>query len=119
MPIPADYCEIVDSLLDKSNKGLAHWTRGQFGVQIELDDARFTMWSGTDEHTEEAFVAFSLNAANGATLDSWFVDERDSDYDQMRLLFAAAKRHADGIPERLKNIKEQLAKATMIGKEKK
>jgi len=119
MPIPNDYEDIVETLLEKSNSGLARWRSGQFGVEIELEDARFTMWSGNDEHTGDAFVAFALNNVNGATLDSWYVDDGDSDYDKMRLLFAAAKRYADGIPQRLKSIKEQLANATSIGKAEK
>jgi hypothetical protein len=119
MPIPNDYQDIVDTLLEKSSNGQAHWKRGQYGVEIEIDDARFSIWGGNDEHTGEAFVAFALNDASGVTLDSWYVDERDSGYDQMRLLFAAAKRYADGIPQRLKGIREQLAKATSIGKPEK
>jgi hypothetical protein len=119
MPIPSDYRDIVASLLTKTDNGRVHWTRGRFGIEVEVEKSIFTLWAGTDENSEQAFVAFSLNDANGSTLDSWYVDENDEDYDLMRRFFAAAKRYAHGIPQRLSFLKESIASLGYIGQKQK
>ena len=115
MPIPSDYRDIVVSLLEKTDTGHVHWKRERFGIEVEVENSKFTLWAGTDENSDEAFVAFSLNEANGATLDSWYVDENDEDYDLMRRFFAAAKRYAHGIPQRLSSLKESIENLGYVG----
>jgi hypothetical protein len=115
MPIPKDYKDIVTTLLEKTNTGRVNWKKSRFGIEVKVEKSGFKLWSGTDEHTDEAFVAFALNDVNGATIDSWYVDAGDVDYDQMTLLFAAAKRYAHGIPQRLSELKNAISNLEFLG----
>ncbi len=115
MTIPNDYKDIVTTLLEKTNNGRVHWKKGRFGIEVQVDKSGFKLWSGTDEHTDEAFVGFALTDMKGATMDSWYVDASDSDFDSMNLLFAAAKRYAYGIPQRLTELKEAMSNQEYLG----
>ncbi|GAA6142603.1 hypothetical protein [Hydrogenophaga sp. 5NK40-0174] len=115
MPIPNDYKDIVTTLLEKTNSGRVHWKRTRFGIEVQVDKSGFKLWSGTDEHTDEAFVAFALNDMTGTTIDSWYVDAGDSDFDRMNLLFIAAKRYAQGIPQKLRELKEAMSNQDYLG----
>ncbi|TYC60720.1 hypothetical protein ETQ85_04800 [Zoogloea oleivorans] len=115
MPIPKDYKDIVTALFEKTNAGRVNWKNSRFGIEVKVDKSKFKLWSGTDENTDEAFVAFALNDLNGSTMDSWYVDEGDADYDQMTLLFSAAKRYANGVPQRLSELKNVILKLDFLG----
>lgn len=115
MPIPKDYREIVSKLMRMTNEDRVNWKAGNFGVEVTVDRSRFTLWAGTDEHTEEPFVSFALMESNGQTLDSWFVDANDDDFELMSNLQGAAKRHAMGIPQRLSELRNILDSAQKIG----
>ena len=116
MTIPSDYRDIVQMLAAKTDEGKVHWRRDTFELGVELEDTKFSLWAGNDEHTEVPFVAFALHGSNGATLDSWYVEEGDDHYSLMHRFYTAAKRHAAGVPQKLKSIKELLAKTDTVGK---
>jgi hypothetical protein len=115
MTIPKDYIDIVNRLLRMTNEGRVNWKAGTFGVEVNIEKSRFSMWAGTDEHTDEPFVAFALLSSNGQTLDSWFVDSSDDDFALMNNLHSAAKRYAGGIPQRLVELRSILESAKTIG----
>jgi hypothetical protein len=116
MPIPNDYHEIVNMLANKTDKGAVHWRSEKFDVSVVFDGARFAIWAGNDEHSEEPFVAFALQDSSGSTLDSWYVEEDEgSDYTLMHHLYKAAKRHAMGVPTKLKQLRDSLAAAEEVG----
>lgn len=116
MAIPNDYREIVKLLVEKTNEGQVNWRTDRFNIFVFFEGARFIMWAGTDENTDEPFVAFGLGDRSGATLDSWYVDEHDKpDYSIMFDLYKSAKRYAAGVPDKLKKLKEGLASSNAIG----
>lgn len=116
MPIPNDYRELTSSLASLTDQGRVNWKYDGFGVEVLLEDDRLNLWAGTDEHTEQRFVSFALKDRRGETIDSWYVDEADIDYDPMNRFFLAAKRHALGIPDRLARIQSAIRKDGVIGK---
>ena len=116
MAIPNDYREIVNLLVDKTKEGQVNWRSDRFNIYVFFEGARFIMWAGNDENTDEPFVAFGLGDKSGATLDSWFVDEREvPDYSTMFELYKSAKRYAAGVPDKLKKLREGLASSNAIG----
>lgn len=115
MPIPSDYRDIVKTLLERTEMAEVNWQTTKFGVEVPIDGSKFNLWAGTDENTEEPFVSFGLADAHGNPLDTWFVDAGDTDYELVDRLFQAAKRHALGVPQRLKQLREILKKSSVIG----
>lgn len=118
MPIPKDYRDILNSLAGKSENGQVNWKSNRFGVEVAVNESKFLIWAGTDEETGEPFVSFALHDLTGKTLDSWFVDGSDYDYDFMSRLHNSAKRHALGIPQRLAELKDIIEKASVVGDQK-
>lgn len=116
MPIPSDYRDIVTMLLTKTDQGLVQWRRDRFDTTVSIDGSRFSIWAGNDEHSEEPFVAFALQDAKGSTLDSWYVEEQEgSDYVLMLRLYSGAKRHASGVPDKLRVLREKIANSKIVG----
>lgn len=118
MPIPNDYHQIVSMLIDKTEAGLAHWRQDRFDISVSVGGSKFSIWAGTDEHSEEPFVAFALHDEKGATIDSWYVEENEGpQYHLMHRLYKSAKRRASGVPERLQLLAQKIASSEEIGKE--
>jgi len=115
MPIPSDYRPILDSLSARTDEGRVFWRSGKFGIEVGIDGSKFALWAGTDEETANEFVSFALQDGAGKTIDSWYVDENEDDYDYMRRLFNAAKRFALGVPQRLAKLQEIISNAQTIG----
>jgi hypothetical protein len=116
MSIPADYRDIVVALLDKTDQGAVHWRQDKFDIGVSFEGSKFSLWAGHDDNTEEPFVAFALQDDKGATLDSWYVEEHDgTDYTMVHRLYQSAKRHAAGVPEKLRALREKIAAAKEIG----
>lgn len=108
MPIPVDYEDIIQSLTTNTEAGHLNWTSNVFGYKAEIANSQFSTWAGNDEETDVPFVAFALNDLSGNTLDTWFIEPYDDDYERMRIFHALAKRHALQIPDRLAKIKTAL-----------
>lgn len=115
MPIPTEYRDIVQMLASKTNEGNVNWQKGVYDISITINNSKFTIWAGTDEHTDEPFVAFALKDADGSAIDSWFVDESDFDYAEMLRLHKSAKRHALGVPNRLKELEKLISQMKTVG----
>ena len=115
MPIPSEYQEIISSLLSATNDGRAKWGKAKFGFEISVLESRFVIWSGTDEENDQGFVSFALSDDKGRTLDTWYVDESEAEYDQMQRLFAGAKRNAFGISKILASIQSAIQSGGTIG----
>jgi hypothetical protein len=115
MQIPNDYREIVNMLAEKTESGKVHWRKEKFDISVAIEKSRFSIWAGNDEHTERGFVAFALQDSKGATVDSWFVEEGDDDYPLMQRFHGAAKRHALGVPAKLRQLAESISNASEIG----
>lgn len=116
MAIPNEYIEIVKLLVEKTKEGQVNWRSDRFSIYVFFEGARFIMWAGNDENTDEPFVAFALGDKKGATLDSWFVEGREvSDYSIMFELYKSAKRYAAGVPDTLKKLREGLTSSNAIG----
>ncbi|BEP42987.1 hypothetical protein [Variovorax sp. V15] len=115
MSIPSDYYELLRDLSERTDKGEVNWKFERLIIELALDEERIAIWAGTDERTEEGFVSFALKDKHGETLDTWYLDAGDKDYDFMNRLYLAAKRRALGIPNRLTRIRESMAKRGIIG----
>lgn len=115
MPIPSDYKEIIDTLLSATENGRAKWGKVKFGFEISVLESKFLIWSGTDEESNQEFVSFALTDDNGKTLDTWYVDGLEGDYDKMHRLFAGAKRQALGISKILAKIQTAIQSGGTIG----
>lgn len=116
MSMPVEYRQIIQTLLFKTNQGVAHWKQETFQLAVTFGDSKFAMWAGSDEHSDEPFVAFALQDASGKTIDSWFVEQVDGeDYTMTRSLYTSANRRALGVPEKLRSLQERLAAADRIG----
>lgn len=102
MPIPTDYREIINSLAEKTNEGDLRWKKDKFSLALPIDKSKFSIWAGNDEHSDEPFVAFGLYEDDSTVVDTWFVDQSDSDYSTMNQLYKSANRQARGVPQRLK-----------------
>lgn len=102
MPIPTDYREIVKSLTTKTNEGDIAWKKDKFSLALAIDKSKFSLWAGNDEYSDEPFVAFGLYDKDSTVIDSWSVDQSDSDYSTMNQLYKSANRQALGVPQRLK-----------------
>jgi hypothetical protein len=115
MPIPKDYRDLLNALVGKTDDGRVNWRADSTGVEVGVDDSKVAIWAGTDERTDEGFVAFALKDLAGKTVDSWYVDAGDEHYDFMNLFFLSAKRQALGIPDRIAKLKDSILNATTVG----
>jgi len=119
MPIPKDYRDLLNALVGMTDEGRVNWRADSTGVEVVVDDSKFAVWAGTDERTDEGFVAFALQDLTGKTVDSWYVDDGDEHYDLMNVFFLSAKRQALGVPDRLAKLKDSILKSTTVGEPKK
>lgn len=117
MPIPNDYKDIVETLFSATDEGRVKWSQARFGYEVAVQGSRFQIWNGTDEENGQAFVSFALADEKGKPLDSWYVDESESEYETMRNFFYSAKRRALGISKILSGLKEVIGKGGVIGDE--
>lgn len=117
MPIPSDYLDIVFDLLKATKDSRVNWQNENHTIVVRLPKTRVKLWSGTDEETNLPFVSFALTDVSGRSLDSWAVDEGDTDFDTMHTLYSLSRRIAFGIPERLKDLRSLLATNSTIGEE--
>lgn len=117
MSIPNDYRDLLNSLTDLTDNARVNWKFDGHGVEVLIGKERLLIWAGTDERTDESFVSFALKDKAGNTLDTWYLDADDEHFDFMNRLYLAAKRHALGIPDRLKRLQESLKKGGVVGEE--
>jgi hypothetical protein len=109
MPIPNEYREIIRALTEKTEQGDLSWTNDSLHISVKIDLSKFSLWAGTDERSDEAFVAFGLFNNVNKVIDSWFVDESDPDYMEVHRLFKAAQRQANGVPTLLKTLADRIS----------
>jgi hypothetical protein len=109
MPIPDDYNTVLSALAEKTQEGVLEWKEGSYDLSVTVDSSKFSLWAGTDEQTDEPFVAFALKNQAGKAIDSWYVDQSDQDYYDVLDLYRLAKRHANGVPSLLQNLAERIS----------
>lgn len=117
MSIPNDYREFLSSLAELTDKARVNWKFDGHAVEVLIENERIVVWAGTDERSDQAFVSFALRDKSGNTIDTWYLDDGDGDFDFMNRFFLSAKRHALGVPDRLKRLRESLTKDGVVGKE--
>lgn len=115
MPIPTDYRDIVTLLAAKTREGNVHWRRDRTNITLVVDQTKFALWIGTDEQSGKRFIALGLYDARGNVIDVWIVDQSDSDYIEMHDFYQAAKRHALGLPDRLRKLTDRISSMSVIG----
>lgn len=116
MPIPNDYRDICEMLLDATYEGRVNWTEVGLSLVVRLPEYKFEIWSGTDNENERAFVAVGLKGhTERGLIDNWYVEEGDNDYDMMFTLFSQARRKARRLPEKLDSLRKLLKSDSTIG----
>jgi hypothetical protein len=115
MPIPNEYKEIIKTLFTASKEGRVKWASTGIVMEVVLLGSHFNIWAGIDQENGQGFVSVSLTSTEGKPLDTWYVDEDDSDFTYMQSVYEAAKRQALGIPNLLASIQEAINSATIIG----
>jgi len=117
MPIPNDYRDICEMLLEATKKGLVNWIEEAGTFEVRLPEYNFEIWSGTDELGQRSFVAVGLKdpSERRGLLDSWYVEEGDKDYDLIFALFGEARRKARRLPEKLDSLRNLLKSGSTIG----
>jgi len=114
MPVPDDYKDILKVLIEKTDQGILTWTDDGLHVSSDVDMAKFSLWAGVDERTNESFVALGLYTDTGKMVDSWYLDESETEYLEVFRLYTAAKRHANGVPSLLKNLTQRISEMKKI-----
>jgi hypothetical protein len=117
MSIPSDYKDLLISLSDRTDKGRVKWKFDGHAAEVLIDDNRLSLWAGTDERTDDAFVSFALKDLAGNIIDTWYLDAADEHFDFMNRFYLSAKRQALGIPNRLAKLRSSIEGSDIIGKE--
>ncbi|NHZ42030.1 hypothetical protein [Massilia aquatica] len=115
MSIPNDYREIVKALSVKPEEGNAGWRKDKYTISVTVNNTKLALWADNDEKSDLPFVAFGLYGPNGMVMDTWYLDESDSDYAHVFQLYQSAHRHAQGVPARLKQFAGLISDLKFIG----
>ena len=101
MPIPDNYREVCEMLLEATNAGRVNWVEEGGSFVVRLPKYNLDIWSGTDECDEKQFVALGIKDPSGrGYLDNWYVEEGDLDFQILKTLYESAKRHARRVPQK-------------------
>ncbi len=102
MPIPEDYRDICQMLIEATQAKRVKWTAKKGGfVGVQLPDFRFELWNGFDQESNTEFVGVGLKDVKGILFDNWYVEEGDQDFDLLRGLWGSASRQAAGVADKL------------------
>lgn len=115
MSMPEVYQNLINALEDKTLNGQLKWNNDD-GENFDSIYSSFIgegnivkIWSGVDE-TGREYVSFSLHNELGYRLDSWYVDEGERGFNQMKNLYDTVRRNANGVLETLHNLEVILSK---------
>lgn len=110
MPIPAEYEDLLENLLSKSRRGTVEWREAagnKSKFYIAFSRFALEMFDGTN-NDDSGFIVVALRGDSGNPLDSFWVDEGDAGYGQLRELHALARRKARRIDVALAELKAEL-----------
>lgn len=108
MPIPDDYREICEMLLDATRANRVKWIEARGIIAVKLPKFNLEIWSGTDEANKE-FVAVGLkDPKDNQLIDNWYLEEGDADFAPLVELWKSARRQARDVPAKLEAIREFL-----------
>jgi hypothetical protein len=118
MPIPNEYRDICEMLLEATNEGRVAWTEKSGTLIVRLPEFNLELWSGTDDRDQTDFVAVGLKDPRGQRLiDNWYVQEGDKDFEMLRILNGSALRQVRRISEKLDTLREMLRSGNKVGVE--
>ena len=118
MPIPEDYKDICQMLLEATNAKRVKWAEKGAAITVQFPEFSIEIWSGTDDRSERSFVGMALKDPKGQKLvDNWYVEEGDKDYAVLLTLWGSARRQARGVPEKLETLRQLLREGGDIGKD--
>lgn len=116
MPIPEDYQDICQMLLDATRQNRVKWEDEGASIGVRLPDLTIEIWSGTDERSEQEFVGVGLkDPATLRLIDEWYVEDGDKNFVLLHDLWDEARRKARRIPEKLEALRQLLKKGCEIG----
>jgi hypothetical protein len=116
MPIPDNYRDICEKLLEVSEAGRVNWLEEGATYTVRFPKFNLDIWSGLDMESDKQFVALGLkDPSGGGLLDNWYVDEDDRDFEGLRALYASARRHSSRVRENLEELRRLLGSKDRIG----
>lgn len=118
MPVPLQYRDLMADLEKATSAGEVEWNVDKAGtsVFVELGENVLKLYAGEDEDSG-SFVSATLmlpsefqktTPGRRASLDHWYLDEGDEDYQRIYNLIMAANRKAKGIDQRLEQMRRLL-----------
>jgi len=116
MPVPYEYKDICNMLLDATKQGRVNWFERGGSFVVRLPEFDFEIWSGTDEGNEMRFVAVGLKDPKGrGLLDDWFIEEGSREFEEVSELCDAARRYAHRVSQKLEQMRGLLQSGRRIG----
>lgn len=116
MPIPNDYREICEMLMVATHDQSLKWSDKRGTIAVRAHDFDFEIWSGSDDLTLKEFVAVGLrDPSDNELIDSFFVEEGDTDFPRLSELFRAARQQARGVNKKLEALRDLLKQSGKIG----
>jgi hypothetical protein len=114
MPIPDNYRDICQMLLEASNAGRVNWVEDGANFIVRLPQFNVHLWAGVED--EKRFVAFGLkDPGTKGYLDNWWLEEGDQDFETLQKLYASAKRSANRLPDKLEELRALLKSNNKVG----
>lgn len=117
MPIPSEYAEVCDLLLEATKERRVNWLPGGFStVRVQLPEYSFEIWGGSDAQDEVGFVAVGLRESGARTLfDNFHLEEGDPDYRKLHDLWTNAQRQVRRVDEKLGVLRDLLKRDSEVG----
>jgi hypothetical protein len=117
MPIPEDYRDICEMLLDATRRNRVKWIEKGGSIAVQFAGLNLEIWSGNDELSERAFVAVGLKDSKSNLIDNWYVEEGDDGFAELHELWSSARRRARDVPKKLEALRKLLRSGGEIGEE--
>ncbi|MBN2319304.1 MAG: hypothetical protein JXR49_09520 [Acidobacteria bacterium] len=115
MPIPKEYREICEMLLQATKDRRVNWfTQGSINA-VFFQDFRLELWAGTDEAGNK-FIAMGIRDPKSKNLaDDWYVEEKEEEFDLMRNLYDSVRRQTGKVEQRIEELKDSLKAGKSVG----
>jgi hypothetical protein len=114
MPIPSNYRDICEMLINASDAGRVNWLEEGDTLVVRLPDYNLNLWSGEEEGRR--FIALGLKTpGQKGLIDNWYVDEGDEDFAALQRLWGAARHNSHRVAQKLDELRRLLQSADKIG----
>jgi hypothetical protein len=117
MPIPKEYREVCEMLLNATEDDRVIWVAEGGNVAVHLPDFSLVMWAGTDDQSNKGFVGMGLRAAKESReqIDNWYIEEGEEEFTLMTRLYGSARRYTGGVAQNLTVLRDLLNSGKRVG----